>query len=308
MAWRITWHDNGLYKFAIIIKFTYMKEKIRRIIETRHSRIPGINVVKSNYQKLQIVLSQFETLKSKMVDDNGEVISGPYEQHLKKRPDMVQRLFKTSSCELSLKISKQIERLDRIKKRFNRDEISIQVYGNAGNGKSTFIQRVAKLDDNVIPTTSLDEHCTGASSYIKNSSMFSAFVYFYTEEELLAFFNKGLREVILRNLKRAPYEEEYLSSFDSIKDFSPADYKNTITEDGRITNHELSDTSKNIQSLIDLRDHFSLIKSIVNFEGFKSSQIGIDAEGMRYIKLNSDSEIMEFVAQHNGKPLGPTNT
>lgn len=93
------------------------------------------------------------------------------------------------------KIAELRKELKRLHKRFSRDAIQVALVGHARQGKSTFLQAVSGLDDDVIPTSSGSD-CTGAVSVIENSDTvdFEMTIEYYEEKDFIAFFNTTLRQ------------------------------------------------------------------------------------------------------------------
>lgn len=93
------------------------------------------------------------------------------------------------------KIAELRKELERLHKRFSRDAIQVALVGHARQGKSTFLQSVSGLDDDVIPTSSGSD-CTGAVSVIENSDTidFEMTIEYYEEKDFIAFFNTTLKQ------------------------------------------------------------------------------------------------------------------
>ena len=95
------------------------------------------------------------------------------------------------------KIKKELERLE---KRFSRKCIQIALIGYARKGKSKFLQSVAELGDDVIPTSSSTD-CTGAISIIENyDGPFQMEVEYYTLDEFLYSVSQSLTEILGSNV------------------------------------------------------------------------------------------------------------
>jgi len=75
--------------------------------------------------------------------------------------------------------------LEQLRARFNRSTFNIGIVGNAGQGKSTFLQTLTGLSNDDIPAAPGVQHCTGAPSIIVNDTEIFAVVEFYTVEEFL---------------------------------------------------------------------------------------------------------------------------
>lgn len=264
-----------------------MKEDIKRIIERRWNRLPEIDSVIAYYREISSSLDEFESLKERLINEEGEVIDSQYSHLLKQRPDMIQKLRVLSTKSLSLKVGAQIRKLERIRTRFSRKEISIQIYGKAGNGKSQLVRSITGLPEDVVPTTDINQHCTGASSYIANSTDLMVQVYFYTQQEILDRFNEGLKNALWVNHLKT--DIDLVKNFYDIEDFDP-------------TKFGLETNSKGIDSLLLYKQHYSLIKNLISQSDLKK-----DADGNLYKEITDRDEIRTYVAQHNGLPNGTPN-
>ena len=139
---------------------------------------------------MKSTLARYNEFRAQLIDNNGVLIeTSPHASLFRQNPDMLFAVKDADSMELGQALEKQLKVLERLKKRFLRKTISIQVFGNAGNGKSRFIQTVSGLDDNTVLTSEAD-HTTGATTYIQNAPAFKAHVYCYTQSELLEIFNE----------------------------------------------------------------------------------------------------------------------
>jgi energy-coupling factor transporter ATP-binding protein EcfA2 len=76
--------------------------------------------------------------------------------------------------------------LTQLEQRFNRPTLNIGVVGNAGQGKSTFLQCLTGLSDTEIPTSGKGD-CTGVAAIIKNESVADTYadIEFYSQKEFL---------------------------------------------------------------------------------------------------------------------------
>lgn len=86
--------------------------------------------------------------------------------------------------------------LNRLYKRFGRKAIQIALVGHARLGKSTFLQSVSGLKNDVIPTSSYSD-CTGAVSIIENTEnkdVFSITIEYYTDAEFAQLVNSDLEK------------------------------------------------------------------------------------------------------------------
>ena len=80
-------------------------------------------------------------------------------------PDAQSNLQQLNFIQLQAQLKSQLEELNLLKNRFNRDTINIGVIGRAGQGKSRLLQSLTGLSSNEIPTGDRG-HCTGVRSTI----------------------------------------------------------------------------------------------------------------------------------------------
>ncbi|MDR2754351.1 MAG: hypothetical protein LBC20_01470 [Planctomycetaceae bacterium] len=83
-------------------------------------------------------------------------------------------------------IPNHIKNLEQLQRRFSRSTLNIGVVGNAGQGKSTLLQKLTGLADEEIPTGAKGD-CTGAAAIIENADVTEAYadLEFYSESEFL---------------------------------------------------------------------------------------------------------------------------
>ncbi len=270
-----------------------LKEKIDNIISMRQSRVGGINERIHNLEELSKEIANFESLRSSIVDDQGalkeDCIFAPM---LIKHPEMIAKIAEATTPMLKSRMASYSAELHRLQRIYSRDSISVMVFGWAGAGKSTLIQSITGLDNNVVfaaEDRSEGIHCTGASSYIYNAPSFEARVYFYTKEELLKIFNENF----LRLQKKfcGPNSNHQLSQFYQIQSFVPSDYGLP------------NDTNSASLKLFSL--HFQLINDLssgINPDDHSTPlRLETDTEGRAYLKLLQPELVQQYVAQYNGK-------
>lgn len=129
-------------------------------------------------------IAQFEALV-KEVTRQWEQKSGPYYQILLSDPEALQR-FQEVSCNMAkAKLNETIDDLRRLKIRFERKALRIAFIGYERQGKSTFLQSMTGLPNEVIPAYD-GTSCTGAVSIIHNSdNPFYAEIEFCTVTEFI---------------------------------------------------------------------------------------------------------------------------
>ena len=264
-----------------------IKHQIEQIIAKRKSsRLPLIETkiafVESLLQRVNSLDSLVREIKMQC-----EAKKGPYYAILASDPGMEMRLQNVSTDDTRAAISELQKELARLKVRFSRTSISLQVFGMAGSEKSTFIQSVTGLGNDVV-LASEGDHCTGVSSFIYNSDHFEARVFLYTEDELLALFNKNLEA--LEKAFNPVAEPVLLRNFHEILDF-------------KLENAGLPAALEDRLSVMKYVENFSLIGNLISgrdAQGLPLSGLKRDADGRSYIEITDPSQVQQWVAQHNG--------
>lgn len=264
-----------------------INKKIQCIIAKRQERrLPLIEekiaFVDSLLQKVNSLDSLISEIKCQC-----EIKKGSYYAILASDPGMELRLQNVSTEDTRTAITELQRELIRLKIRFSRKSISLQVFGMAGSGKSTFIQSVTGLDNDVV-LASEGGHCTGVSSFIYNSDHFEARVYLYTESEMLALFNKNLETLEKRfNPTATP---TLFHNFHEIQNFKVENVGLPATMDGRL-------------SVMKYVDNFTLISNLISghdANGQPLQDFRQDADGRKYIQITDATKVQQWVAQHNG--------
>lgn len=264
-----------------------INKKIQCIIAKRQERrLPLIEekiaFVDSLLQKVNSLDSLISEIKCQC-----EIKKGSYYAILASDPGMELRLQNVSTEDTRTAITELQRELIRLKIRFSRKSISLQVFGMAGSGKSTFIQSVTGLDNDVV-LASEGGHCTGVSSFIYNTDHFEARVYLYTESEMLALFNKNLEALEKRfNPTVTPI---LLHNFHEIQNFKVENVGLPATMDGRL-------------SVMKYVDNFTLISNLISghdANGQPLQDFRQDADGRKYIQITDATKVQQWVAQHNG--------
>lgn len=260
-----------------------MEQLINDIIKARADKLPAIREKIQQLNNLLSELDRYDTLRSTIVNANGELrLESPLYARLVQYPEMVANIANATSDDIKEDIRKYIRNLERLCQRFSRKSVAIQVFGEAGSGKSTFIQSVTGLDNNVVLVSSGD-HCTGATSFIKNASYFEARIIPYTKAEILQIFNSIIREHQASVTTGVPMQE--LASFDDIRNFKVEDY-GLMKQEAR-------------DALSVYVDHFDEICSVLNkieHEG----EIDLDYPDGKFLRLARPEQVQQYVAQHNG--------
>lgn len=245
--------------------------------------------IEKRLQHLEKIEKQIESLDSLMVliQNQCDAKHGPYYNMLVNDAGMELRLRQVSTFEVKKCLAETKKELERLKKRFSRKSISLQVFGMAGSGKSTFIQSVTGLSNDVV-LASEGGHCTGVSSFIYNSDHFETLVYLYTRAEILSIFNKSLA---LLQQKYAPMETpKLLQDFASIKTFKLSDVG-------------LPDMIEKRMSVLKYVNNFDLINKLLSGTDINGEPLDgarKDESGRFIISISNPENVQKWVAQHNG--------
>mgnify|MGYP002521004331 FL=1 len=264
-----------------------INQQIQQIIAKRkEARLP---LIEGKIAFMESLLQRVNSLDNliKEIKSQCEIKKGPYYAILAADPGMELRLQNVSTEDTRAAIAELQKELVRLRTRFSRRNISLQVFGMAGSGKSTFIQSVTGLGNDVV-LASEGGHCTGVSSFIYNSDHFEARVYIYTENEMLALFNKNL-EALERKFNPAATPKP-LGSFAEIRDFRIEDVGLPATMDGRL-------------SVMKYVENYSLIRNLIsglNADGMPLQGLEHDTHGHKYVKITDPVQVQQWVAQHNG--------
>lgn len=264
-----------------------IKSKIQQIItHRRDNRLP---VIENKIAFVESLLQKVNSLDTLMKDIKSqcELKKGSYYAILASDPGMELRLQNVSTEDTRLAIAALQKELVRLKTRFSRKSISLQVFGMAGSGKSTFIQSVTGLDNDVV-LASEGGHCTGVSSFIYNSDHFEARVYLYTEDEMLTLFNKNLEA--LEKKFNPTVTPTLLRNFYEIQSFKLENVGLPSTMDGRL-------------SVLKYVENFTLISNLIagrDVSGQLIAGLKQNAEGHKYIEILDSTQVQKWVAQHNG--------
>lgn len=268
-----------------------MKEKIEAIINARKSRIGKIEEKLDHLSLLEKALSSYEKLRNSIIDKDGNLKEdSPHAHMLLKHPDMVKSIHLASTELLHSKTSDYRKELERLKNIYSRNSISILVFGFASSGKSTLIQSITGLDNDVVVACGERGdglHVTGASSYIYNADQFKARVYFYSKEDILRQFNDNLTALLKIH---SPLETYKIDNFEDIPNFNP----------------ELFGlTKKDAASLIMIQEHFPLVRNLVSGYGSDGQPLCLetDDKGRKYLLLTNPQDVKLFIAQHDGNNI-----
>lgn len=175
-------------------------ERIQEIISIREKeRLPIIQKKKvfigSVSQTIQKLKDFKKTLLEQVQLGTGNLL--PLIEHA---PNVANTIKELDLVGITRRIEKLEKELLRLEKRFSRKSIQIALIGYARRGKSKFLQSVAGLGDDVIPTSSSTD-CTGAISIIENyDGPFQMDVEYYTLDEFLRSVSQSLTEILGSNV------------------------------------------------------------------------------------------------------------
>lgn len=178
-------------------------------------------------------------------------------------------------------------RMDEAVSRFERDSLNVATVGRARQGKSTFLQAVGNLKDDIIPAYDAGD-CTGAVSVIKNDPSIQigqvrVDLTFRSKEELLEIVRGYINNIDPTYLSSYPIE------YDTISDVNIESLESSI---------EAGDSAKTIQL-----EHLRRIVNDFN-ENSDSKSLPIRSLcGEAGRSLTDPNEIRKYVAQNNGKSI-----
>ena len=161
-----------------------ISEKIQQIINQRAKHLPKIRAMKTHLDKM---LEKLDKLDNLVAVVNGEIAQqqGDYYAMIAENPKMEIAFRKVNTHNVRSLITEQLKRLEILEKRFGRDTVCIAMIGYEGQGKSTFLQAISGLENEVIPAYS-GTSCTGAVSVLLNTDgEFRTEIEMYSLEEFL---------------------------------------------------------------------------------------------------------------------------
>lgn len=182
--------------------------KIQEIIDTREKeRLPIIQKKIEFIGEISHVLQQLKDFQQilRMQEQSG---SGNLIPLLEHAPAVVQSIKELNINRIAGRVESFKKEMERLKKRFGRKNIQIALIGYARQGKSTFLQQIAGLGDDVIPTSSLTD-CTGAISIISNvdGEGFRMHLDYYTPQEFIKVVNGQLKVFFGDKLRVHTFED-----------------------------------------------------------------------------------------------------
>lgn len=148
------------------------RTKIQQIVQKREPLVSKIKQVNNNLTTLKGNIDTLESLRVRLMGESKEAA-------------VIDFLRTVNLADISVNISHQINRLTDLMNRYQRGTINIGVVGLMGQGKSTFLQRISGLGDDVIPAKE-GAACTACKSKIEyKEGETEGEVTFHTQESFL---------------------------------------------------------------------------------------------------------------------------
>ena len=176
-------------------------EQINEIIDRRtgrgkwenNGRLQQIENAEKRMSQIRSQVLQLQDLLQ-LVKYQQESRSGAYFALLQRDPTIEERLNLVSTDKVEKCIRNLSEELALLKKRFSRETVQIAMIGRERMGKSTLIQSITGLGNEVIPAFD-GSSCTGTVSVIHNcEENFHADITFFERGEFLQAINSKLSE------------------------------------------------------------------------------------------------------------------
>lgn len=251
-----------------------LKLAIDEIIRQRKAKAADFNRKKETYTSIKTRVEKIVKAIKSIDANNTDVIE-------LLGADFLNALNDINPSKFYQKYNELVAMLDEVQSLYMKEEINISVIGAARQGKSTLLQSISGLDNNVIPAFDSTD-CTGAISIIRNvdGASVSAKVYFYNKEQMLEIINRYITQLA----------EDTIPPVENFSDIPNVDiYK--------IKNRLLSAQSSDIEKWNQLEKYvryFDTWSPLVEHYGTIGSCLSIE----------DSNEIIKYVAQHNGKPNG----
>lgn len=174
-------------------------EQINQIIDRRLGRgnwegKGRLHQIERAEQKLGDLRQKVEALRDLMnqIEYQKQEQRGEYYSLLQKDPQMEEKLKQVETMPVINSLNTLQSELDLLKKRFSRESVQIAMIGRERQGKSTIIQKITNLSNDVIPAFD-GSSCTGAVSVIHNyDGPFHADLSFFERTEFVAIINDKL--------------------------------------------------------------------------------------------------------------------
>ena len=256
-------------------------ERINKIIDRRlgrgewagNGRLQQIEKAEERLNILRKKIGDLEDLLQQIEHQRQEQ-RGEYYAMLQKEPQMEEKIGDVKTSNVTKFAALLQEELNLLKKRFSRECVQIAFIGKEGQGKSTFIQAISGLENDVVPAYN-GNSCTGAVSVIHNSDRFETRLTFYELSEFLYNVNKKLKK--------------FKSDCSTI---------NTLDELSRIRREEFSEKLNATDAAEFFKFHEHVVEHINDYR---------DMIGHSPVTLYNPEEVAQYVAQYRfttERPLG----
>lgn len=253
-----------------------INDKIEKIISVRAKHLPKITAQREQLFKVLTVLDKLDGLIG-IINSEFAQQQGIYYSMIVEDPKMEKAFRSVNTSNVRRLIKEQLSKLDILEKRFGRNTICIAMIGYEGQGKSTFLQAISGLENNVIPAYS-GASCTGAVSVIHNTDgAFRAEIEMYSLDEFLKIINEKLAKFF-------PNRTFHINSIDDLK---------TIDLDGFVPTGSRT------------------VQLTAEFEKFKDAYYSHvdeykDLLGRGKLIVNEESQVIKHVAQYEEFDTPPT--
>lgn len=247
-----------------------MKEQIQEILTERTRKAEVLKEKRAKLDNLQTYLSMLAHFKDKAANISDK---GIREQYINVFGDV-------DTSAIGEEIYLLLDKIDDAVRRFERDYISIATVGKARQGKSTFLQSVGNLGNDIIPAYDTGD-CTGATSVIYNTpdmdaGTVSVRITFKEQQDLVTIVEAYIKKIY------PEYMGKHSITFNMIKDIDLSELKGNI-QAGDATR---SEALKHLEKIV---RHYNGIRTLF---------------GSPAITLTDPEKIKAYVAQSNGKPEG----
>lgn len=175
-------------------------ERIQEIISIREKEhLPKIQKKIEFIGSISQVIQRLNEFQERLLEQE-QLRTGNLLSLMEHAPNVVSTIKDLDLKRILESIRKFEKELLRLEKRFSRKSIQIALIGYARKGKSLFLQSVAGLGDDVIPSSNSTD-CTGAISIIENyDGPFQMDVEYYTLDEFLRSVSQSLTEILGSNV------------------------------------------------------------------------------------------------------------
>lgn len=255
-----------------------ISNQIDNILLQRKTKAAAMRSRLEQMERLQSLVLSFGQFYDKTVSIEDKAIREQYEELFSQLEIPIETINLTD---------KIIARMEEGVARFERDSLNIATVGRARQGKSTFLQAIGNLGDDIIPAFDAGD-CTGAVSIIRNDSNMEpgqvrVDLTFRTQEELLNIVKGYINNISPEYLEKRPVTYEHIAQISIpmlAKEIKSGDAGRTIQ-------------LEHLRRIVD------------DFKGASDNK----SESVRKLcgqpgrSLSDPNEIRRYVAQNNGKSI-----